>query len=375
MPNLIDLDNNATTPVLRAVCDAMIAAMAPSIANPSSSHRQGQAARALIETARSDVAEMLAVNPDQIIFTSGATEGNDAVLRHHRAKILLTTAGAHPSLIGGHTGRQRFIEVDREGRIDLTSYENALQEIGPCIVALAMVNGETGVVQPIDEVCEIGKRYGAAILIDAAQAVGRLPRECFEFQSDYVTVSAHKMNGPKGVGCLIVGDNAEPPLLASGGGQERGRRSGTENVPGIVGFGTACRQRLETLEQDLERMTELRDRLEQHLEVALPFGRINSKQAPRAATTTSLTTHGVDGMALVARLDTKGILCSQVSACSSGRPEPSAALMAMGLNDQEAFSTIRFSVSVQTTTDQIDEAAAIIAHEAQFLHDVMGGVA
>ena len=375
MTELIDLDNNATTPVLRSVCDAMMEAMAPSVANPSSSHRHGRAARAIVENARADVAAMIGVDVENIVFTSGATEGNDAVLRHYNDRDLLTIAGAHPSLTNGHSGLKRIVGVDQQGLIDLAAYESALQEDGPFIVALAMVNGETGVAQPVTEICEIARRYGAILLIDAAQAVGRIPLERFAFDADYLTASAHKMNGPKGIGCLAVGDRASAPLLASGGGQERGRRSGTENVPGIAGFGAACRQRLENLENDLERMALLRERLEAHLKKAFPFGWINAQQAPRAATTTSLTVPGVDGMALTARLDAMGVLCSQVSACSSGRPEPSATLMAMGLTEMDAFSTIRFSLSVLTNAHEIDRAAAIISQEAQFLHGIMGGAA
>ncbi|MFZ3585288.1 cysteine desulfurase family protein [Loktanella sp. DJP18] len=375
MSDLIDLDNNATTPVLRAVRDAMMDALAPTIANPSSSHRHGRAARAMIESARIDVAAMAGFDPEQVIFTSGATEGNDAVLRHYRGRLLVTMAGAHPSLVGGHDGPKRLGSIDREGRLDLEAYESVLREEGSCVVALAMVNGETGVTQPVAEICEISKRHGAVILIDTAQAVGRVPADWFDFEADYLTFSAHKMNGPKGIGCLIVGSGASIPHLASGGGQERGRRSGTENVPGIAGFGAACRKRLENLDADIARMADLRDRLEGHIQAKLPFAWINAQKSPRAATTTSLTVPGVDGMALIARLDAMGVLCSQISACSSGRPEPSATLMAMGLSEKDAFSTIRLSVSVQTSTSDIDRAAEIIVQEALFLNGIMGGAA
>jgi cysteine desulfurase len=375
MPDLINLDNNATTPVLRAVRDAMMDAMAPTIANPSSSHRQGRAARAIIESARIDVGAMVGVDSEHIIFTSGATEGNDAVLRHHQNRLLLTMAGAHPSLVEGHTGPKRVVSIDQEGRLNLDAYETVLREESSCIMALAMVNGETGVSQPVAEICKISKRHGAVILIDAAQAVGRVPLDCFDFEPDYLTLSAHKMNGPKGIGCLVVSGESSVPPLASGGGQERGRRSGTENVPGIAGFGAACRERLANLNADIARMTELRDRLEERLQAKLPFGWINAQTSPRAATTTSLTVPGVDGMALNARLDAKGVLCSQVSACSSARPEPSATLMAMGLSESDAFSTIRLSVSVLTSTSDIDRAVEIIVQEVLFLQDIMGGPA
>lgn len=375
MTELINLDNNATTPVLRVVRSAVIDAMVPSIANPSSNHRQGLAARAVVENARSDIAVMMRADADDIIFTSGATEGNDAVLRHYRDLPLLTLDGAHPSLIGGHGGPQRAVSVDRQGIIDLAAFEAALWQDGPFIVAIAMVNGETGVIQPVRDICDLARRHGSITLIDAAQAVGRVPLGLFAFKSDYLTASAHKMNGPKGVGCLVLGNGAAVPRLASGGGQERGRRSGTENVPSIAGFGAACRRRMETLSEDLERMAALRDRLEEGLLSELPFGRINARQAPRAATSTSLTVPGVDGMALTARLDAAGVLCSQVSACSSGRPEPSATLVAMGVSEHDAFSTIRLSLCVQTGRDEIDSAAGIISREAQFLHHILTGAA
>ena len=375
MQSTIDLDNNATTPVLPEVAEAVLEAMAPQIGNPSSGHRHGHAARQLVEQARESVAAMLGTEPDRIVFTSGATEGNDAVLRSQFGRALHSVQGSHPSLVGDRGRSATAIPIDRSGCIDLDALKLTLDGAPPSLIAVAMANGETGVVQPVAKLCEIARKAHAITLVDVAQAVGRVPYAAFAIGADYMTVSAHKMNGPKGVGCLVIGPDADVPLLATGGGQEGGRRSGTENVSGIAGFGAACRHRLASLDIDLARMATLRDRLEGLLIGELPEAWVNSRDAKRVVTTTSLTIPDVDGMALVARLDAAGVLCSQVSACSTGRPEPSATLLAMGLSEADAFSTIRLSVGVQTTSDEVERAAKMIADEARFLRAVMGGVA
>lgn len=375
MPLVIDLDNNATTPVLPEAVAAVIEAMALQIANPSSSHRHGRAARILVDRARDEVAAILGTRAEQVVFTSGATEGNAAVLRAHEKHLLLSLPGGHPSLVGGHGGRHEELGVDENGTVDLSHLRKVMEANSDAVLAISMVSGETGVVQPVREIREIAVAAGVPTLIDQAQAVGRVRSDLLDCGATYRTVSAHKMNGPKGVGCLVLASGASVPPMAAGGGQESGRRSGTENVPGIAGFGAASRVRMVTLDDDLRRMSAIRDRLEQRIVEALPFVRVNGRSAPRASTTTSLTFVGVDGMALVARLDAAGILCSQISACSSGRPEPSAALMSMGLTECDAFSTIRLSVSVMTDRDTLDKAAKVIVREADFLHDIMGGAA
>lgn len=375
MTLVIDLDNNATTSIVPAAVTAAVEAMAPHIANPSSTHQHGRAARNIVDQARDEVAAMLGASAEKIVFTSGATEGNDAVLRMRDERVLLALPGGHPSLMGAHSRRRVDLAVTESGVIDLDRLRDVLETIPHAMIAISMVSGETGVIQPVHEVCEIAASVGVPTLIDQAQAVGRVPSDILDCNATYRTASAHKMNGPKGIGCLILGSGAPIPPMAAGGGQENGRRSGTENVPGIAGFGAASRVRLATLDADLVRMSAMRDALEQRITGALPFAHMNGRSAPRAATTTSLTFVGVDGMALVARLDAAGVLCSQVSACSSGRPEPSAALMSMGLTERRAFSTIRLSVSIMTSQDAVEEAANIIIREAGFLHDVMGGAA
>jgi cysteine desulfurase len=375
MHSVIDLDSNATTPVLSEAVAAVVEAMAAHVANPSSSHRYGRAARTIVDRARDNVAAMLDAHADQIVFTSGATEGNAAVLRMYEERVLLTLPGGHPSLVGGHGGRHEKLATDQNGIIDLRQLRKIVELNPHAVLAVSMVSGETGVLQPVREICKIAASAGVPTLIDQAQAVGRVPTNLLNCGATYRTASAHKMNGPKGVGCLVLADDAPVPPMAAGGGQESGRRSGTENVPGIAGFGAASRARLTTLNADLGRMSAMRDALERHIVETLSFARVNGRSAPRAATATSLTFVGVDGMALVARLDAAGVLCSQVSACSSGRPEPSAALMSMGLTERDAFSTIRLSVSTMTTSDALKEAANIIVREAGFLHDIMGGAA
>jgi cysteine desulfurase len=375
------LDNSASTHPLSAVADAVHGAMVQGYGNPSSQHARGRAARAAVDEARDLVASFFRTEAEQVIFTSGATEANDAVLRWAFADPdvhLITTRADHPSL-RGIFGRapHRIVELplDRDGIISQGAAMKAFQHVDRALVAISWVNGETGVVQPVAELSALAQAAGKHVLIDATQASGRLPAEAFGLDCTYMTASAHKMNGPQGVGCLIAERGAPLPDMAQGGGQEEGRRSGTENVPGIVGFGVACRERGATLGEDLPRLARLRDLLEARLAERMPGIWFNGQGSPRAATNSSITFPGVDGMALVARLDAAGVRCSQVSACSSGRPEPSRTLLAMGLSEAQAFATVRFSISVMNTRSEVEAAADIIANEALALRRLLGEVA
>lgn len=377
----IYLDNSATTQPLPEVVEAMTRTLTHYPGNPSSGHSNGRDARRLLEEARQHVAGFLAVEAEQVVFVSGATEANHAVLRQARENPdlrLISTAGEHPATHGVFANspeRISLVPVDSEGRIDLEALDKELRVDGPALVAIGWVSGETGVVQPVNEICDLARARGKRTLIDGAQATGRLPRREFVVPCDYLTVSAHKMGGPQGVGALVLRPEIRCPGMAVGGGQEAGCRSGTENLPGIAGFGAACERRGRNPESDLRRIEAMRDRLEKTLrESGLPV-RINGGGTRRVPTNTNVMFEHVDGMALVARCDAAGVVFSQVSACSTGLPRPSRALTAMGLSEKAAYSSVRLSLSVQNREEDIDKAAGVILREARKLMCFFGSCA
>ncbi len=379
MHSEIYLDNNATTSPLRAVVCAMVENLGVGFGNPSSPHARGRRARQSLENARNSVAELISADPSRIVFTSGATEANNMVIVEaiRKGRKIICTEGEHASI---ESTAEFFdcepikVGLDSDGVVKLTELREALTEYPKSLVAMHWANGETGVLQPVDEVCELVAYYGAQSLFDGAQAVGRVTREEYETKYDFLSFSSHKLHGPQGVGVLCLGENRTVAPLIAGGGQEGGFRSGTENLPGAVGFGVACSERNIALEKHLEHLRQLRDCFETMLSANVEGIRINGKGARRVPNTSNITVHGVDGQALAARLDAENVICSQVSACSSARPSPSKTLMAMGLSEAEAFSSLRFSFSILNTMEDALEAADIVAQEARFLREVLGCV-
>lgn len=364
---MIYLDNNATTAALPAVIEAVVQVLGHDFANPSSPHGRGAHGKRLLMITREQVAALLGCDSEALIFNSGATEGNNAVIGMARRAGLrvVCSAGDHASIL--ETARRTtaddaataVIGLDSSGLVDLADLEAVLADGRPSLVALHWVNSETGVIQAIEQIVKIGRRHEAAILIDAAQAVGRLPIDAAALDVDYLTFSGHKLHAPQGTGALITRRALSPPILLFGGGQERGYRAGTENLPGIVGLGVACEARRKHLLVDIARMAALRDRFETAILARCDDVVVNGS-GPRIPNTSNLRFPGVDGQALVAQLDRKGIACSQASACSSHRPEPSVVLRAMGLSEDEAFQSVRFSFSILNTDDEIDRAIGIV---------------
>lgn len=369
---MIYLDNNATTRALPAVIEAVVRLLGEDFANPSSPHGRGSHGKRLLAIAREQVAALLGCESGAVTFTSGATEGNNAVIAMARRAGLrvVCSAGDHSSIL--ETARQTVaddtavIGLDPAGLVDLAELEAVLSDGRPSLVALHWVNSETGVTQPIAQIAEIGRRHAAPILIDAAQAVGRLPIDMRKLDVDWLTFSGHKLHAPQGTGALLTKPGVSPPILLFGGGQERGYRAGTENLPGIVGLGVACEERRQHLATAVARMGELRDRFEAAVLAKLDDVVVNGRAA-RVPNTSNLRFLGVDGQALVAQLDGKGIACSQASACSSHRPEPSVVLRAMGLSEEEAFRSVRFSFSILNTDDEIDRAVEVVESVVQHL--------
>jgi cysteine desulfurase len=357
---LIYLDHNATTPLHPDAKQAMVQAMGV-IGNGSSVHQFGRQVRSLIEQARQSVADYFQTKAENIVFTSGATEANHLALCGFEGCVIVSAA-EHDSVDQARLDRL-VCPVNAHGVIDLKALETLLQEItGPVMVSVAAANNETGVVQPMKDLIALVKSYGAFIHSDAVQAVGRLPFPTDGI--DLVSVSAHKIGGPQGVGALVNQTNVPLKAQLRGGGQERSLRSGTENALGIVGFGAALRR---AQEQDWASVATLRDELENRLIADCPEAVILANKGCRLPNTTVLAMPGVSSATQVMSFDLKGIAVSAGSACSSGKVKPSRALAAMGVPKELADCSIRVSLGIGSHPGLVDrfiDAWATICKEA-----------
>lgn len=357
MKNPVYMDHNATTAVRPEARDAVALALALT-GNPSSVHGSGRTARRLVEDARDAVAALVGAEPAWVVFTSGGTEANNLALRvlPKRAPILCS-AVEHASVLSVMDGIVE-IPVDGDGVVDLGALEALLAgEDTPALVSVMLANNETGVLQPVADVAALAHEHGALIHCDAVQAAGKMAIDFRALGCDLMSLSAHKIGGPSGVGALVVtsgveGDWALIPMLR-GGGQERGRRAGTENVPGIAGFGAAARAAREGL-TDFARLGRWRERIENRLRQHAD-SRVYGFGAPRLANTSCLTMPGVEAETQVIQLDLAGVAVSAGAACSSGKVEPSRVLAAMGVDANEAATAIRVSLGWNTTEDDADK--------------------
>ncbi len=363
----IYLDNNATTPPLPEVISAMSEAMSDVFGNPSSPNRRGNVARKLLTESRSSIEQLVGARISQLIFTSGGTEANNLVLQgalkgpiHNR---LITISTEHSSVLNTACALKErstsvsIIPVDSNGRVSLGDIEKALA-VTTGMVSVQWANSETGVIQPVFEIGEICRKFGVLFHVDAAQAIGRIPIVLEDLPIDFLTFSAHKIHGPQGVGAVCVSRNRKTlhPIMF-GGDQEFGIRAGTENLPGIAGFGVAAQIRERSLNSTISQMERMRNRFENQIVSALPNVVINGDIDNRVVNTTNLYFPEVDGTAMMARLDAAGVVCSQTSACTSHRPEPSHVLKAMGLSEDEAFGSLRFSFSMLNSKTDAETGA------------------
>ncbi|GJL84990.1 MAG: cysteine desulfurase [Micavibrio sp.] len=349
MSKHIYLDYNATAPIRPEVAEAVAHAMKQPH-NASSVHRYGQEGRKLVEDARTKVATLVNVPPAQVIFNSGATEGNNTVLQHFKEERILVSAIEHPSVLEAAPNAEQ-IPVTKDGIVDLSALEKLLQaEPKTGLVSVMLVNNETGATQPIRDVSNLLKKYGALLHCDAVQAAGKIPIDITELGIDFLTLSSHKIGGPQGVGALMLGLCGITPTLLSGGGQEKTARAGTENVAGISGFGMAAELAIKDLPA-YQKMDALRDLLESKL----PKGTvIHSSDSPRVAGTSLFSLPDASSETLLMALDLEGIAISNGSACSSGTIKTSHVLQAMGASDKEASSALRVSMGWDTKEADID---------------------
>lgn len=372
--NPIYLDSNATTQVHPRVVEAMMPYLQGVWYNPSSGYSAGKEVKAAIEKSRKQVAELIGAQPDEIYFTGCGTESNNMVIKalareigRKHSKVLVSeiehSAVLRPTEAMAAVGfKVERIGVGEDGRLDLAQFEGALDSSCPGFASIMWANNETGVVQPIAEVCELAKATGWWVHTDAIQAVGKVPVRVDEVPVDYLSISGHKFHAPKGVGALFIRKGSPLEPMIRGGGQESGLRSGTENVPYIVGLGEAARiMQEEAGNGGLARVEQLRNRLETGLAQRVNRVECNGSREHRTGNVAHLAFPGNVAAEMLPRLDAAGIQCSAGSACMTGKAMPSHVQKAMGFSDEKAFSSLRLSLSIFTTEAEIEEAIERIA--------------
>ncbi|MCI0452690.1 MAG: aminotransferase class V-fold PLP-dependent enzyme [Candidatus Latescibacteria bacterium] len=358
----IYLDNNATTPVAPAVFEAMRPYFTEHYGNPSSPHHMGDKPASAVRDARTRVASFLGCTDAEVVFTSCGTESNNIAIRgvldSAKGRHVVTTAVEHSAVMNpvkrlGSMGYETTVlAVDRGGRANLDDLRDSLRD-DTALVSVMFANNETGVIFPIDRMAEIVHARGIPLHVDCVQGVGKVPIDLRTLGADLVSFSAHKFHGPKGVGALVVRKGTRWAPVFLGGGQERNRRPGTENVPGIVGMAAACDHAESHLAHCQSETRRLRDLMESELLERVPDAFVNGVASERLPNTSNIGFNGVDGHALLVLLDEVGICVSAGSACKSGAGLPSHVLAAMGLSPEEASASLRFSLSALTTEDEI----------------------
>lgn len=361
----IYLDNNATSRPLPEVREAMLEVLDAGFGNPSSAHSAGERARGRMSEAREAVANLIGAEPNNVFFVSGATEANNMVLvsilmKQNHSPRIITSNVEHSSIkkyceyLEAHSADIVYLPVDRLGNISLSNLEKEISSKRTDLVTIQWVNNETGVIQPVESIGSICKTYGVPFHADAAQAVGKVPMRMDRLPIDFLSVSGHKFHGPQGIGVIYAKAPKSLYPILLGGPQEYGIRPGTENLPGIVGIGKAAEIRSKRFDTVTNKVQELRDYFEFSILRLVPNVEVNGDRTRRVHNTTNLLFRDIEGQALVARLDQLGIRCSQSSACTNQIPEPSYVLRSMGLTYDEAFSSIRFSLSEYTTRQEIE---------------------
>jgi cysteine desulfurase len=346
------LDWNATAPV-RSEAAAAMTHVLTECGNPSSVHGWGRRARRAVERARAQVAALVGAAPAEVVLTSGGTEANHLALAGVSERRVLVSAIEHDSVRVAPVDAE-VIPVRPEGLVDLDALEKTLNaDPRPALISIMLANNETGVIQPIAEAAALARRHGAILHCDGVQAAGKVPVDIAALGVDLLTISAHKLGGPQGVGALVIHRQISLAAVQRGGGQERGYRAGTENVPGIVGFGVAA----ELAGRGLDAyggLVDLRDDAERRLTAIAPYGCIFGRAVPRLCNTLCITMPGVPAATQVMALDLAGVMVSAGAACSSGKVRPSHVLAAMGATPEEASSAIRISLGWTTTQADIN---------------------
>jgi len=374
----IYLDYNATTPVDPVVVEAMLPYLSTHFGNPSSSHSYGYVAHHAVDSARAQVARLLGCTPMEITFTGGGSESDNLAVRgialayQQRGNHIITQVTEHPGVLNTcraleqlHGFRVTYLPVDRSGRVSTESVEAAIDD-KTVLISIMHANNETGTLQPIAEIARVARKHGVLLHTDAAQSVGKIPVRVEDLGVDLLTVAGHKLYAPKGIGALYTKHGLQLEPVIYGGGQESGRRSGTENVANMVALGTACLLAQEQLAESQVRLQRLRDELQRLMEKYIPDRvHLNGHPTDRLPNTLNVSVDGVIGEEVLA--DTPEIASSTGSACHEGNTDPSPVLMAMGMSRERALGALRLTLGRWSTEEQIEEAARLLARSMDSL--------
>ena len=383
---MIYLDSNATTQVHPEVLEAMMPFLTDQWYNPSSGYRAAKFVKDALERAHEQVAELINAKPEEIVMTGCGTESNNAVIacavnQRGDKKRFITSAIEHSavlryseSLVESCDIDVEKVGVDASGRLLLDDLKKSLEQGDSILASIMWANNETGVIQPIAEAVALAHEYGVAFHTDAIQAVGKTPVDVRATEIDFLSISGHKFHAPKGVGAVYVREGMLFEPLLRGGGQEGGRRSGTENVASIVGLGKAAEMMKELLEVDGHAgVAELRDHLEKRLLTELEGVCVNGSLEHRTANTSHVSFDGCEAAGLLILLDEYGVQCSAGSACMTGKQQPSHVQTAMGISSQRAKSSLRISFSILSTMEECDMAVEVVKKAVNKLRSVQGG--
>ena len=361
----IYMDHNATTPILDEVFDAMAPYLKTEFGNPSSIHWAGRGPRKGVDEGRDKIARLFNSSSAEVIFTCSGTEGDNHAIRgaayaqKAKGNHIITTKVEHPAVINTCKALQKegfevtYLSVNGDGMLDLEELKSSITP-KTILISVMYANNETGVIFPIKEIGDIAKEHGVTFHTDAVQAAGKIPLDTQKMHVDLITISGHKLYGPKGVGALYARRGVRLTPLITGGHQERNRRGGTENVAGIVGMGKAAELAMLCMEKETTRLLALRDQLEKGLGEKVPHIKINGDLKKRLPNTANISFEFVEGESLLLSLDMKGVAASSGSACTSGSLEPSHVLISMGLTHEMSHGSVRFSMGKATTADDID---------------------
>jgi len=370
------MDHSATTPVAPEVLQAMLPYLSDKFGNASSLHSFGQEAKEALEESREKVAKLLAANPEEIIFTSGGTESDNLALKgiarrnKDKGKHIITTSVEHPAILETCKKLEKegfavtYLPVTREGLVDLAALEAAIRP-DTILISVMHANNEVGTIQPLEEIGQLAAERDIYLHTDAVQSVGKIPTDVNALGVDLLSLSAHKLYGPKGVGALYIRKGTRLENIMQGGGHERGLRSGTENVAGIVGLAKAAELCSESMASEGQRLTELRDRLAGLVLEKVKDAWINGTMKRRLPGSLNFGFSYVEGESLLLFLDSKGIAVSTGSACSSHKLQPSHVLLSLGLRPEKCHGSLRITMGRSNTTDEVDYVAQCIAEAVE----------
>lgn len=365
MKTRIYLDNAATTRTAQEVVDAMLPYFTESYGNPSSIYELGQRSKEAITKAREEIARVIGAKSEEIYFTGGGSEADNWAIKaayeayKNKGNHIITSKIEHHAVL--HTcqylekqgARVTYLDVDENGMIDLDQLQKAITP-ETILITIMFANNEIGTIEPVKEIGMIAKEHGILFHTDAVQAFGQVPIDVDELNIDMLSSSAHKINGPKGIGCLYIRKGVKIRSFIHGGAQERKRRAGTENVPGIVGYGVAARMAAESMEERIKKEQELRDYFIRQVLEEVPYTRLNGDPVKRLPNNANFSFRFIEGESLLIMLDMKGIAGSSGSACTSGSLDPSHVLLAIGLPHETAHGSLRLTLGADTTKEDLD---------------------